>query len=368
MERLDPQIAGLLERESGLQVHFSDVFRELATPEEDAYWRKIDYDSELTVLTRSVGFASHLEKIPIGLFPWIAEAGLVTFDDLVQERNEKAELNYERPTNHHKDVLREISEYQELAPIALANCAPRSKEHTANGSNGTDFYLAVTHTGLEVYTTPLHFLEGLDSRDRIRALYRIPTVGNPEFDGEKQQFRSARVERDRQHPHFLEPVFQYRNRDEVVRAKIDGSYPQIIPEDTRPGHIAFVDKFGNIRLDLKNARDLATRDIGSLVTYEITYQPIHGQRVEQEIVARVAADMPEASRNSHGKFNTYINVSDGDNKYASSHLAGPNNGVGYAELIIPVDDPNRSRETAAFALYGLINNLDIDRTQVRLAS
>src|ERR1019366_9061938 len=188
-----------------------------------------------------------------GLFPWIAESGLVTFDDLVQERNEKAESNHTNPTNHHRDPVREIFEYNNLAPVALANCAPRSKEHTANGSNGTDFYLAVTHTGLEVYTTPLHFLQGLDSRDRIRALYRIPNEDNPEFDGEKQQFRSARVERDRQHPHILEPVFQYRDRDALVRAKIEGSYPQVIPKDTRPGHIAFIDKFGNIRIDLNNA-------------------------------------------------------------------------------------------------------------------
>jgi hypothetical protein len=328
------------------QVHFSDVFPEVDGSTE--WWRKTDFDAGLTVGVESSGFPT-MEQIPIGFRPWLANYGLVLVDDLVQARNERNLQDPQKEKSTHPDINAERREAAG-AIIALANYAPRDEEHTADGANGSDFYLAITDSGLEIYTTPLSFLKGLDARHRITALYRIPTKGHPEFNGEHEQFRSARVVRTRRHPEHLVSIFEYEDREAIIAAKQKGAHAQVIPVEDRPGSFAFVDKFGNTKLELHDVESLATLEIGRTVKLLVRNK---GRKFE--IPVHVAEDLHSAPL---GKLAIYANCSDQHDKDSST---------GFVELISRVEgNPSTSRKTAIFQLLKIIPKLDLHKAHVRL--
>lgn len=344
---ISPTTEQLLYRPAGGQVHFSDVFPEAAELGQPNWWRETDFDAPLTVAAESSGFPQ-LTQVPIGLRPFFTNYGLVLVDDLVRARNERA-FNGQ---GTHPDVLREQDESSK-ATIAVANYAPRDDRNTNEGSNGSDFYLAVTDSGLEVYTTPTDFLGDLDSLNRVVSLYRIPTANHPEFDGEHEQFRSARIVRSRRHPEHLVPIFEYGSRGELVAAKLNGQHPtNAITQDTREGRVAFIDKFANVRLALRDTSAIAAQAVGKLAALHVV-----NNGKEHEIAVHTAADLKSAPL---GKLAVYVNCSDFTSPRSQST-------AGYVELIARVNgNPSTSGETAAHQLLEQVPDLDIATAEVKV--
>ncbi len=85
-----PTVQSLLARPEQGQVHFSDVFPEVAGGGTDAWWRLTDFDAALTVASESQGI-SGVHTIPIGLRAWLAPYGLVLVDDLVAAQSKLAQ-------------------------------------------------------------------------------------------------------------------------------------------------------------------------------------------------------------------------------------------------------------------------------------
>ncbi|MEK7594512.1 MAG: hypothetical protein AAB436_02665 [Patescibacteria group bacterium] len=340
-EAVSAQTIRALSNDVIAQVHFSDVIAEAVDVDDALWWRRTDFDAGLTIHSHSNGL-SGVEQIPIGYRPWLANYGLVLVDDLLIAQNER-ELAKPGP-----ELFRERDEHGQSV-VALANYAPRDQANTADNQNGSDFFLATTEAGLEIYATPLSFLSGLEARNRITSLYRIPTAGHPEFDGEHEQFRSARVVRTREHPDHLVPVFQYQDVEELITAKREGDHPDAIPTDPRAGHIAYVDKFGNVRGELDDISRLDQLETGQSATLRVT-----NKGHEQEIEVHVAEDLHSAPL---GKLAVYVNCSD----YNGA-------GAGYVEIMTRVNDnPSTSHDTAIFQLQGqLEGELDIDTAEIDL--
>ncbi len=340
MSDLEPGTAALLNRPIEGQIHFSDVFPEAVGPDQDHWWRQTDFDSGLTVAFESSG-APDMAQIPIGERPWVTDYGLVLVDDLVADR---AGRTGDFPDALHPDQRREL-ERSGGAVIALANFAPRDDANTqtrADGSraNGSDFYLATTTSGLEVVTTPLSFLGGLEARDRIVSLHCIPTDGHPEFR-EGEQFRSAGVVRSRRHSDHLDTVFDYASREDLIEAKKDGSHPDVIPIDSRTGRIAYVDKFGNTRAELADARSAGELEEGQIAGLVVRTE---GKEVEVGVVK--ARDLRSAPL---GQLAVYRNVSDGD---------GGLSGRDYLEVIARVNgNPSTAGNSAIYQLLDKVPEL-----------
>jgi hypothetical protein len=354
----------LLSRPIDGQVHFSDVVSDDARPASrfplvhfwrGGEWRQGDFDSELTIDARSHGFHGRPVKIPNGVRTWRTQHGLVLTDDLARERIGYIESSEAEESLWHPDTQREIAASQG-AVIALANKALRDKANTLNGANGSDFYLAITDAATEIYVTPLSFLSSLEARNRITSLFRIPTKGHPEFDGDHEQFRSARVIRSRRHPDHLVPIYQYKDREELLYYKAKGTHPNVIPTDVGKNHIAYIDKFGNVKIDVDSTDGLDQISDGGSASLLLTNR---GKQYAVDVIK--SADLISSPI---GKLAIYGNGSD---------FSDPNSERHYLELAVRVDDdPTTSRNTAAFQIQRLIRRhqplrgWDIANTKVEL--
>ncbi|MFZ2513874.1 MAG: hypothetical protein WAW63_05460 [Candidatus Saccharimonadales bacterium] len=344
-----PTVQSLLARPEQGQVHFSDVFPEVAGSGTATWWKSTDFDAALTVASESQGI-SGVHTIPIGLRAWLAPYGLVLVDDLVAAQSKLAQKVHEEVILH-PDALKRKQAAISMATLAVANFAPRDDEHTANNQNGEEFYLAITTSGLEVYAMR-RFLGGLAERNRILGLYRIPTKGHPAFDGEHEQFRSARIVRTRWYPNHLEPVFQYPDQTALGVARLKGEVHDTIPRDPREGHIAFIDKFGNIKLEEKNIKRL-----DGLTAGESIRLIINNLGKSYEIPVSVARDLHSAP---HGQLVVYQNCSDANS---------PGSSAGWVELVARVNEnPSVSEETAIYQLLRKIPDLDPATAEVKLAA
>ncbi len=346
-----PATVQLLERPVSGQVRFSDVYAETVAAGQDLWWRQTDYDANLTDEVESSGFPK-CQQIPIGLRPWFANYGVILVDDLVRAQTDRAHASQALDADTlHPDRLKELHESRG-AVLALANYAPRDDANTAKGANGSDFYLAITDAGLEIYVTPLNSLSGLEARHRIVSLYRIPTQGHPEFNGDYEQFRSARVVRTRRHPSHLVPVFEYQDRKSVIEAKHDGTHPQDIPVDPRPGHIGHIDKFGNVRAELAAINQFQGLQVGKFATLVVT-----NRGKTYELAVTVAENLHTAPL---GKLAVYANCSD---------YADVESERGFIELVARVNgNPSTSSETAIFQVQSQIPDLDPATASLLLAA
>jgi hypothetical protein len=343
-----PNVGSLLARRSGHQVHFNDVFSEATSQDNPTWWQNTDFDAALTVLFKSTAPVSY-QPIPIGIRPWFVSYGLVLLDDLVGSNSDHSDKLSQAP-RLHADERAEL-ELSRLATVAVANFAPRDDAHTRDNQNGEDFFLAVTTSGLEIYVTPLSFLSGLAKRNRIRALYRIPTANHPEFNGDDEQFRSAVIARSRRHPDHLVPVYQYSDTPALSVAKLTGTHEEIIPTDIRSGHIAFVDKFGNVKLEEPKISRLGNMAVGREVGLQIIQD---GKRYELPVY--VAKNLHSAPSET---LVIYQNCSD---------RTANGEDVGFVELMTRVNDenPSTTRKTTMFKLLELIPDLDISRADVKI--
>jgi hypothetical protein len=233
-----------LERPTASLTAFSDVF-----PKNER-----DFDAELTSQYRHLGVdPSGFDAYGIGHNPQEALYASVLIDDLVAERRRLIIQALEGSAKPHPDVLKAQDKAANFSPQVILNCAPRSKETTENGANGTDFYLAITDNGVEIYATPVELLSALETRNRIIGLYQIPTAELPFTDGSKEQFRSSIVGNVRLRPQVLQPVYEYKDRAQLIAAKAAGAHSEIIPTQGPLAQIAFVDKFGNVRLSVRDS-------------------------------------------------------------------------------------------------------------------
>jgi len=351
------QTSDLLWRPTLGQIRFSDVYSEKAGENEELWWRKTDFDADITDYAKAAGF-SNIWQVPIGLRPEYTGYGLVFADDLAQSYNERVLglISREQAARAsgrelHRDALKRLQE-SSGAILALANNAPRNEANVADDKNGADFHLAITASGLEIYATPLDYLGDLEDRNRITALYQIPTKGHPEFNGDYEQFRSGPVVLTREHPYHIIPVFEYPNVQDLIDAKRNGSHPQVIPTDKREGRFAYWDKYGNGRMSLKNISLLHKLEEGDSATLQITNR---GKPYELEVVK---------AKNLHsaplGKLAIYLNCSD--------HL-DEGSTAGLVEFIARVDDePSTSVQTAIFKVLDLIPDLDTATAELKLAA
>ncbi len=319
MEKILEKYERVLSRPTAGIVHFSDVFAE----------NQVDFDSELTAIVRNLGSFSDL-TFPIGHNPKLGDYGVTLLNDLIAEQKRILEI-IENKTAHKVHC-----DFSEKAVLSILNCAPRNNDTTVNGKNGEDFYLAITDNYLEIYAVPVANLQSLETRNKILALYRIPTEKLQTTDGHHEQFRSSIVATMRYFPEVLEPVFQYENCEELILAKSQGTHPNIIPEQKKLVKFAFADKFGNVRVSVKdNSRFkeiIKDVNIGDIVKIRI------GQS-EEFIEAHYVNSLKEIS---DGELGIYQNVADENNLEA-----------GYWEIVRGTYDCNNESRPAVKILEEL---------------
>jgi len=230
------QYADLLNRDACGIIHFNDVFSNTS----------VDIDAELTARIRNLGNIGSDLTFPIGKQPRIADYSINLLNDLIEEQ---------------KRIISSIREktgrivgfdFSKKTFLSIINKADRNENTTHQGKNGEDFHLAITNHGLEIYVVPLARLQALETRNKILALYRIPNEKLPLTDGTKEQFRSSIIATTRYFPDILKPVFQYENVEELLKAKEENRHPNIIPTQEKLAEFAFADKFGNVRVSVKN--------------------------------------------------------------------------------------------------------------------
>lgn len=192
-----------------------------------------------------------------------------------------------------EDIAQAQRDWREKTLRCVLNYAPRNGKK-AEGGNGTDFYLVFVD-GVEIYATPAIALQYLKVRDRIDALFRVPTRGHPLFR-EGEQFRSAVVGKTaHEAPEHLALVWR-RGED---RRKLDALIPDLLQDE-----VAFVDSpYGNRRIitpDLARAQAAIDRSKDDEGAIHVQL----GRSIVRVFVAKCLADVPE------GEWGLWFNPAD----------------------------------------------------------
>ena len=334
----------LLTRSTRTIVHFNDVFTE----------RYVDFDATLTTSYRNTCPPEKNWYFPIGKNPKSSDYGVVLLNDLEEEQlriihiAEKLSKNNNTPI--HPDIIKRI-ESMKKAPIAIINIAPRNKETTIGGKNGKDFFLAITNNHVEIYTTSLERLRDLETRCAIIALYVIPNEKHPFFDGKHEQFRSSVITNARISPDFLEPLFEYNNQEELIQARIQKKHPSLIPTQETLGEFAFADKFGNVRVTVKNVK------LFQKYLEDNTEDKMVGIQVgDSEIIT--AHNVNSLSEIPDGELGIYQNIADPDGINLPLHEDIPHGA--YFEIVHKSFNPNKEQFPAITVLKSLNKNFKND--------
>ncbi len=311
----------LLERSTSGIVHFNDVFAE----------NPIDLDAELTATTRNLGNFSDL-RFPIGQNPKLADYGINLLNDLIAEQQRIIKL-IQKKTG--KVVNRDFSG---KAVISIVNKADRNSHTTAGGKNGENFHLAITNNGLEIYAVPLTRLQALETRNKILALYRIPNEKLYVTDWTREQFRSSIIATTRYFPEILEPIFQYESVEELLERKKSGQHPDVIPQQKNLAEFAFSDKFGNVRISVKDNNKFKNK-FGNKLIGDTLRIKIGDSKLVDMIYVTSLKEIPR------GKIGIYQNIADGETS-----------GAGYWEIVKKSEDCNNETETATVILEKVNSN------------
>lgn len=301
------------EREATIQ--FSDTFGALPVGGQDAVSHLTDFDAALTAEVRNTGRFRDSQHA-IGAWPSLGDYGAVLLTELRQQQIDKAEslgidvpnIGNLKPKGLHPDIIGLIRSLKRV-PVGVVNCAPRRHDHHTNGQNGDEFYVGVSKNGVEIYGQP-NYLRGLRARKVLKELFRIPNNSGLWVPGE--QFRSSCITQARATPEVLEA------------APLSD-----IPELDLEGRVAYVDTFGNVRLEVADARvvqsKLAAQE-GGRALLEID------QRVSKLAVYVVTSlfEIPE------GELGIYRNPTDGP----------ATKGPGYLELVKRVSEPTGNKNHA----------------------
>jgi hypothetical protein len=151
----------------------------------------MDFDAYLTIMTRHlVNLESQV--FSVGSNPQVLKYAadfLVDLPDIARDRIQRA---VHQAAQERRDVPADVVEahraWEQKTLRVLLNYAPRNQKKSEQ-RNGEDFYLAIAN-GVEVYAVPPVVLQYLKLRDRIDALFRIPTKGHP-LTTSLEQFRSS---------------------------------------------------------------------------------------------------------------------------------------------------------------------------------
>ncbi|PIZ74100.1 hypothetical protein COY07_01120 [Candidatus Peregrinibacteria bacterium CG_4_10_14_0_2_um_filter_43_11] len=262
---------------------FNDVF----TPGQDG--NPVDFDAELTTMYRGLrphdshyGIEGH-QIAPLGAYA--VELIYELVNTARQEVNKSVERSHRSLCRAHPDVRQAATDFRRKTVRVLINSAPRTKED----SNGENFHLAISDNGVEFYVSSLSVLAHL--RDKITGLFEIPNTVNPLFDGEREQFRSSIVSRFHE---VLLAGHVHRKPQDQIKSPFPLTY------------VAYVDRFGNIRLR------------GFAADYENIFHPDNEGRntvflglgeKDQPIAVSKATCLREVPP---GELGVYRNVADGE--------------------------------------------------------
>ncbi|MBU1445700.1 hypothetical protein KKD70_00355 [Patescibacteria group bacterium] len=315
MSTILKQYKDLLDRQVSGIVHFNDVFAE----------NPVDIDSELTAIIRNLGNFSDL-RFPIGNNPKLADYGVNLLNDLIEEQRRILKIVQDmsgKNIDHH---------FSNKAVLAIVNKADRNSKTTAEGKNGEDFHLAITDNGLEIYAVPLARLQALETRNKILALYRIPNEKLVVTDGRHEQFRSSIIATTRHFPNILEPVFEYFTKEDLIRAKENGTHPNVIPEQKYLAEFAFSDKFGNVRVSVRNNKEFK-KYFDSYKIGDVVKIKVNGSEPVNAFYVTSLKEIPV------GEVGIYQNIADVATE-----------GAGYWEIVKKSEDCNHEKETATAIL------------------
>ena len=324
--------SGFKPREATIQ--FNDVYGELPLfPQPNGILRSLladtirqegvdDFDAKLTTQVRNTGRWVD-EKFQIGAWPALGDYGVVLLDQLRQHqidafREQRAGYAHSSALEEHPDYTALANSVGKMAVVGVVNWAPRTAEHQQKKKNGEEFYMGVSAAGVEIFAQ-MRFFRGLHARGRLEHLFRIPNDSGVWPRGE--QFRSSIVSQARSRPDVLQKV----SLSEVPKLKLNG-------------RLAYVDKFGNVRLEMRNSRDTARAFKGrkeiNLVMCAAGYpEKKYGYIANINIVSHLV-EIPE------GELGIYFNPAD------PSVKSGPH----YVELVRRVSDPNANAGHAYEAL------------------
>lgn len=316
------QYIDLLSRPKSGIVHLNDVFAESDT----------DPDSELTATIRNLGNFSDL-RFPIGQNPKMADYVVNLLDDLIEEQKRIISLILEKTGK----VINQ--DFSNKAVLAVINKADRNKTTTSDGKNGEDFHLAITNNGLEIYVVPLERLQALETRNKILALYRIPNQKLIVTDGNHEQFRSSIIATTRYFPEILEPVFQYKDQAELLHAKQSGLHPDVIPVQKNMAEYAFSDKFGNVRISVKDNIQFKQNIINNTENSNIVKIRAGDSDPLEVFYVTSLKEIP------NGKLGIYQNIADAETV-----------GAGYWEIVKKSEDCNNETDTACTILQNINPN------------
>lgn len=328
MKTISKQYLNFLNRPTCAIVHFNDVFTN----------NNIDFDAELTAIIRNLGNFSDL-TFPIGKNEKLADYGINLLDDLIEEQKRILGI-----IKKNGKIVK--NNFSEKTVIAIINKAPRDSRTTFCGKNGEDFHLAITKNGLEVYTVPLARLQALETRNKIVALYRIPNEKLKVTDGFREQFRSSIIATSRYFPEILNTIFEYSNQAELIKAKLLGQHPCIIPEQKRLAEFAFADKFGNVRISVKNNKQF--RKTFAKARYGDSLKIKIGKcKLVEAIYTSSLKEIPD------GKLGIYQNIPD-----------GKTDGASYWEIVKKSEDCNNEKESALTILEEINPNLSNEEISI----
>lgn len=304
-------------KEREATITFNDVHGQIPVGP-DSFTPITDFDAELT---DQVGNTGHFRDAQYGIGQWpaLGDYGAVLLDQLRGQQIDdlhfdvdKSELQINDPDLLHPDLAR-IFRSLGSAVVGVVNSAPRTKEHHEKNQNGEEFYGGVTKNGVEIFAQ-LPYFRGLNARGNLRSLFRVPNDARLWTPGE--QFRSSVVSRARRFPERLEEV------DDI---------DSVAPSLEHDGRLAYVDRFGNVRLEVANVDQAAQTLVpgGGVRLRAID----RGAELKLTAVTRMT-DIAE------GELGIYHNPADPDNR----------SGAGYLELVRRVSDPNNADNHAYASL------------------
>lgn len=291
-----------LRRPTGALYSFNDVF-------------STDGDADAVIATRAGHLRLHQD------LDWRIDDPLTAayYAELMAKEVDRIGMIIEDARAHgysHPDIDRAEQDSRDKAIRVILNLAPRKEA----AMNGHDFLLAVADNGTEFYATPPEALSFV--RHRLRHVLRIPTEGHPLFDGKREQFRSSRIAGTCWVPGH--PVAVDNGSRETALA--------VIPDQQHPLQVAFVDKFGNIRLRARNARE-ARQSLGRKQSVAV-----HIGDERSRFNALVCGSLREVPL---GQLGIYENTSDGSQ-----------DGPGYIELNVAIDTsrPDSQQQSSFYHL------------------
>lgn len=318
----------LFRRPREATIRFSDVFGNI--PLADSLQNIPDFDAVLTDAVRNTGRFPD-STFPIGAWPELGDYALVLLDQL---RNAQAEQSQSLQASGHPDA-EALRTSLGGAVLAVINCAPRTDSHRRTGENGDTFYVGLTKAGNEIYGQ-LKFFRGIHARGWLKELFKIPNEGG--LWQEREQFRSSYVTQARLRPNILEQA-----------------EPNQVPDIELDGRLAYVDKFGNAKIEVKDIKEAqAGLEPGKKAELRIG----EGAGIVAVRAVRSLSEIPEE------EIGLYINPTEDS----------PQSGPGYLELARRVGDPNHTSKHAYAELSrkvspeGIVRPDEWSRINIELAA